>query len=107
MSNYRKRLPEDLIVSVMALRSGDRFHAKQGRSTARVVLDRTDRPLAVYLKRHFQLPWPSPAWRRSSTRRGDIPRRRPNGPTSNASGHWESRCPRLSQPASTSVRGRT
>jgi hypothetical protein len=57
--DYRARLPEDFAVSVMALQSRDRFHAKQGRSTARVVLDRTDRPLAVYLKRHFRLPWVS------------------------------------------------
>jgi heptose I phosphotransferase len=55
--DYRARLPEDFDVAVMTLQSRDRFHAKQGRSTARVVLDRTDRPLAVYLKRHFQLPW--------------------------------------------------
>jgi heptose I phosphotransferase len=55
--DYRARLPEDFDVAVMTLQSLDRFHAKQGRSTARVVLDRTNRPLAVYLKRHFQLPW--------------------------------------------------
>jgi heptose I phosphotransferase len=35
----------------------DRFHAKQGRSTGRWVLhDQHDR-LAVYLKRHYRLPW--------------------------------------------------
>src|SRR5262249_43437689 len=35
----------------------DRFHAKQGRSTGRWILhDRHDR-LAVYLKRHYRLPW--------------------------------------------------
>jgi len=56
---YRTRLPEDLCASVMTLESRDRFHAKQGRSTARVVLVRADRPLAVYLKRHFRLPWPA------------------------------------------------
>jgi heptose I phosphotransferase len=54
---YRGQLPEDLEVSVMSLESRDRFHAKQGRSTARVVLKRADRPLSVYLKRHFRLPW--------------------------------------------------
>ncbi len=59
--DYRARLPEDFAARVMALESRDRFHAKQGRSTARVVLGGTEtgRPLAVYLKRHFQLPWPS------------------------------------------------
>jgi heptose I phosphotransferase len=52
---YRARLPEDLSENVMTLDSPDRFHAKQGRSTARVVLHRADQPLAVYLKRHFRL----------------------------------------------------
>jgi heptose I phosphotransferase len=56
---YRAHLPEDLGANVMTLESRDRFHAKQGRSTARVVLVRADRPLAVYLKRHFRLPWPA------------------------------------------------
>ena len=56
---YRAHLPDDLGANVMTLESRDRFHAKQGRSTARVVLVRADRPLAVYLKRHFQLPWPA------------------------------------------------
>ncbi len=56
---YRARVPDDLAATVMTLESRDRFHAKQGRSTARVVLVRTDRPLAVYLKRHFRLPWPA------------------------------------------------
>ena len=58
----------------MTLDSRDRLHAKQGRSTARVVfhppaastnsgLGAADfvvspaRPVAVYLKRHFRLPW--------------------------------------------------
>ena len=50
---------------VMTLESRDRFHAKQGRSTARVVfhagIDGPDRRrrLSVYLKRHFRLPWPA------------------------------------------------
>jgi heptose I phosphotransferase len=57
--DYRARLPEDFALSVMALESRDRFHTKQGRSTARVVLDTPDRPLTVYLKRHFKLPWTS------------------------------------------------
>jgi heptose I phosphotransferase len=56
---YRTRLPDNLGAHVMTLESRDRFHAKQGRSTARVVLVRADRPLAVYLKRHFRLPWPA------------------------------------------------
>jgi heptose I phosphotransferase len=70
---YRRRLPEDLDATVMMLESHDRFHAKQGRSTARFVfhasesvgsrgarVPQTDsRPLAVYLKRHYHLPWTS------------------------------------------------
>ena len=36
--NYRAFLPDDLAATVMSLESRDRFHAKQGRSTARVVL---------------------------------------------------------------------
>jgi heptose I phosphotransferase len=55
--HYRALVPEDLAVTVMTLESRDRYHAKQGRSTARVVLNPAGRPLAVYLKRHFRLPW--------------------------------------------------
>jgi len=68
---YRARIPDDLAATVMTLESGDRFHAKQGRSTARFVFhtgerfgaakasrsDATSAPLAVYLKRHYRLPW--------------------------------------------------
>jgi heptose I phosphotransferase len=45
---------------IMQVDVTDRFHAKQGRSTGRWVLrDPADpaRRLAVYLKRHYQLPW--------------------------------------------------
>ena len=35
----------------------DRFHAKQGRTIARWTLDRDNRRLVVYLKRHYRLPW--------------------------------------------------
>jgi heptose I phosphotransferase len=54
---HRDRLPADLAESVMAIQSSDRFHAKQGRSTARVRFDATGGPLSVYLKRHDRLPW--------------------------------------------------
>jgi Lipopolysaccharide kinase (Kdo/WaaP) family len=54
---YRAFLPADPTAIVMSLESHDRFHAKQGRSTARVVLHEADQPLPVYLKRHFHLPW--------------------------------------------------
>jgi heptose I phosphotransferase len=57
--------------SIMAAAVTDRFHAKQGRSTGRWVLHAGNRRLAVYLKRHYQLPrwrglmaavWPGAAW---------------------------------------------
>jgi heptose I phosphotransferase len=35
----------------------DRFHAKQGRSTGRWILQKNGRRLAVYLKRHYRLSW--------------------------------------------------
>ncbi len=57
--HYRARLPHDFTAGVMSIETRDRFHAKQGRSTARVVLDQSDGALAVYLKRHFRLPWPA------------------------------------------------
>ncbi len=57
--DFRARLPRDLESTVMSIDSRDRYHAKQGRSTARVVLDRPERPLPVYLKRHYRLPFRS------------------------------------------------
>jgi heptose I phosphotransferase len=54
---HREALPGDLAETVMAIESRDRFHAKQGRSTARVRFDSARGPLAVYLKRHHRLPW--------------------------------------------------
>jgi hypothetical protein len=73
---YEPALPPDLDSAVMTLESRDRLHAKQGRSTARVVFhpaagspgrsaqaaradSSPETPLAVYLKRHFRLPWPA------------------------------------------------
>jgi heptose I phosphotransferase len=54
---FRAALPADLDARVMSLESRDRYHAKQGRSTARVVFHAPAGPLPVYLKRHFRLPW--------------------------------------------------
>jgi heptose I phosphotransferase len=54
---FRAALPADLADRVMTLESRDRYHAKQGRSTARVVFHAPSGPLSVYLKRHFRLPW--------------------------------------------------
>jgi heptose I phosphotransferase len=42
---------------IMTTAVTDRFHAKQGRSTGRWVLHGPEGRLAVYLKRHYRLPW--------------------------------------------------
>jgi heptose I phosphotransferase len=42
---------------IMRVAVTDRFHAKQGRSTGRWILDADGRRLAVYLKRHYRLSW--------------------------------------------------
>ncbi len=42
---------------IMQIAVTDRFHAKQGRSIGRWVLESGDRRLAVYLKRHYRVPW--------------------------------------------------
>jgi heptose I phosphotransferase len=44
----------------MCMEATDDFHAKEGRSTCRVVFQANGTKLGVYLKRHYQLPW----WRR-------------------------------------------
>lgn len=54
---HRGAFPADLESRVMDLESRDRLHAKQGRSTARVVFHAPSGPLPVYLKRHYELPW--------------------------------------------------
>ncbi len=41
----------------MALTVTDRHHAKQGRSTGRLILHAGGQRLAVYLKRHYRLGW--------------------------------------------------
>jgi hypothetical protein len=61
----------DWAARIMALAVTDRYHAKQGRSTGRLILHAGERRLAVYLKRHYQLPrwrgllaalWPNAGW---------------------------------------------
>ncbi len=42
---------------IMDVAVTDRFHAKQGRSTGRWILHAGEKRLAVYLKRHYRLPW--------------------------------------------------
>jgi len=60
--HHRPNLPVDFDSTVMTIESRDRLHAKQGRSTARVIFHAPEgkggqRPLSVYLKRHFRLSW--------------------------------------------------
>ena len=47
----------DWVDRIMTVPVTDRFHAKQGRSTGRLILRQSDGRLAVYLKRHYHLPW--------------------------------------------------
>jgi heptose I phosphotransferase len=54
---YRSALPADFDACVMELRCDDRYHAKQGRSTARVRFDSPGGSISAYLKRHLRLPW--------------------------------------------------
>lgn len=56
---FRANLPTDFDESAMDRQVSDRFHAKQGRSTARLRLDAPNGQGRVsgYLKRHSQLPW--------------------------------------------------
>jgi heptose I phosphotransferase len=58
---------------VMTVTVTDRFHAKQGRSTGRWILQKNDRRLAVYLKRHYRLPWVSSTLATVWPRRGFSP----------------------------------
>ena len=41
---------------IMSVQVTDRFHAKQGRSTGRLILQENGKSLPVYLKRHYHLP---------------------------------------------------
>ena len=61
----------DWLNRIMDVAVTDRFHAKQGRSTGRWILQAGDRPLTVYLKRHYRLSrwhgllatlWPRHGW---------------------------------------------
>jgi heptose I phosphotransferase len=48
---------DDILDRIMAQPVTDRFHAKQGRSTGRWIMHHQGASLAVYLKRHYRLPW--------------------------------------------------
>ena len=47
----------DWAKTIMKIGLTDDYHAKQGRSTGRWVMEKDGRRLGVYLKRHYQLPW--------------------------------------------------
>jgi heptose I phosphotransferase len=64
---------------IMAVAVTDRFHAKQGRSIGRLVLEEDGRRLVVYLKRHYRLPW----WR------GLLATLRPDAGWSPALAEWD------------------
>lgn len=55
--DWEKALGADWAGQVMDLPVTDRFHAKQGRSTGRLILEKDGKRLAVYLKRHYRLSW--------------------------------------------------
>src|SRR5947209_17106386 len=56
-SDWNKLLGPDWAEGIMERPVTDRFHAKQGRSTGRLILQQDGHRLAVYLKRHHRLPW--------------------------------------------------
>jgi hypothetical protein len=47
----------DWASTIMHMGVTDDFHAKQGRSTGRWVVEKDGRTMGVYLKRHYRLPW--------------------------------------------------
>jgi heptose I phosphotransferase len=55
--DWAELLGPDWADRIMDVTVTDRFHAKQGRSTGRWILHSGEKRLAVYLKRHYQLPW--------------------------------------------------
>jgi len=70
-SDWASFAGRDWTERIMGIAVTDRFHAKQGRSTGRWVLDNGHGRLAVYLKRHYRLPrwrgwaaalWPASGW---------------------------------------------
>ena len=78
----------------------DDFHAKQGRSTGRWVLEASGQRLSVYLKRHYRLPWwrgllatlwPRAAWSPGMRERANLLAAAAEGlpvPTVVAAGEW-------------------
>ncbi|MBY0522342.1 MAG: hypothetical protein K2R98_03050 [Gemmataceae bacterium] len=56
-SDWESFVGADWAARIMEVPVTDRFHAKQGRSTGRWILQAGGRRLGVYLKRHYRLPW--------------------------------------------------
>lgn len=56
-ADWEDHLGPDWAEKVFAVVVTDRYFAKQGRSVGRLVLTEGLRPLCVFLKRHYRLPW--------------------------------------------------
>jgi Lipopolysaccharide kinase (Kdo/WaaP) family len=70
-TEWARVLPADWAERIMTVDVTDRFHAKQGRSTGRWIVENERGRVAVYLKRHYRLPrlhgllatlWPRGDW---------------------------------------------
>jgi len=56
-SDWQKFAGGDWTQHIMQVEVTDQFHAKQGRSTGRWLVKEDGKRLAVFLKRHYRLPW--------------------------------------------------
>jgi Lipopolysaccharide kinase (Kdo/WaaP) family len=55
--DWEQALGSDWPERIMHLEVTDHYHAKQGRSTGRLILSRGGGRLSVYLKRHYRMSW--------------------------------------------------
>jgi len=55
--DWKKFAGDDWAQGIMHVDVTDQFHTKQGRSSGRWVLENQGKRLAVFLKRHYRLPW--------------------------------------------------
>jgi heptose I phosphotransferase len=56
-SDWARVIASDWPERILSVDVTDRFHAKQGRSTGRWIVENARGRIAVYLKRHYRLPW--------------------------------------------------
>jgi lipopolysaccharide kinase (Kdo/WaaP) family protein len=56
-AEWQELMGDDWPDRIMDLPVTDQFHAKQGRSTGRLLIDNDGRRRGVFLKRHYRLPW--------------------------------------------------